>query len=306
MSADAILELWEFDGAFDQEWIITYLHNGYYTIISDASGKALTAPTSVNASVTQTTYTGATNQQWKFTDVGNGMHRISPRSNESYYLAAGDGVFTTDGRNIEIRNSQSDNKDEWFMCAISSTGSMLLGITYSGHDHHTVYGVIMPDLKQLGYGSYNCIITNAITRANAQNAMRSCRVFVERSHGQTDANGSYFHLNTSSSVWIHSLDIYNYTSNTPVVDLSNCDLMLFVSCLSGAHETRSLPHAAVAAGAEAAVGFKEQIYCNYANLWTKYFFDRYLDGYSVSLSAQYAAQSCNNLGNISSYRVITR
>ena len=60
-----------------------------------------------------------------------------------------------------------------------------------------------------------------------------------------------------------------------------------------------------AAGASSAVGFKESIGCATANAWTEYFFDYYTQEYSVALSAYYAAQECNNLNGINSFRVVS-
>lgn len=110
-------ELWDFDGGTDQRWNIQYLHNGYYKITSAASGKALctssTSATIANASLEQYTYEAFDRQQWTITNV-TGMFKLSPRNN-SYYMAAGSGIGSGDGRNVEQRSAQSDNKDEWYL-----------------------------------------------------------------------------------------------------------------------------------------------------------------------------------------------
>ena len=106
----AIMELWDFEGEDDQKWELDHLADGKYKIISEASGKVLTAPSSANGSVTQRTDTGATNQQWYVTANTDGSYTLR---NSTYYLAAGDGTFTSDGRNVEGRAAQSDGKDEW-------------------------------------------------------------------------------------------------------------------------------------------------------------------------------------------------
>lgn len=109
----AILELFDFDSDEDQRWNIEYVVNGYYKIVSDASGKAITAPSNLNNALTQSNYIGLTTQQWKIVSTGNGTYKISPRSSETNYMAAGDGIIFTNGRNVELRVDQSDNKDEW-------------------------------------------------------------------------------------------------------------------------------------------------------------------------------------------------
>ena len=108
----AIIEAWDFDGANDQKWHFTSLYNGYYKITSIASGYALTAPSSLNASITQTTFTNADNQHWKISVTADG-YQLRPRSNYSYRLAVGDGIITGNGRNVEMRAVRTDHKDEW-------------------------------------------------------------------------------------------------------------------------------------------------------------------------------------------------
>lgn len=117
---EAIMELWSFDNASDQRWNIEYVVEGYYKIISVASGKAITAPSNSNEALVQTDYTGSTTQQWRITSTENGTYKISPRSNESNYMAVGDGIIFSDGRNVELRANQSDNKDEWYLMKIEA------------------------------------------------------------------------------------------------------------------------------------------------------------------------------------------
>ncbi len=87
--------------------------NGYYKIISTYSDKALTAPTGANNDVvTQTDYTGADTQKWKFIEQSDGTYKISPKSNSNYFMSAGDISLTAD-QDLEIRTPQSDGGDKW-------------------------------------------------------------------------------------------------------------------------------------------------------------------------------------------------
>lgn len=108
----AIMELWDFDGKDYQKMNLTHVIDGYYKICPEASGLALTAPSSVNSAITQTTYTGADSQLWKITSNGTD-YTLSPKSNLSYYMAAGNGFIFGNDRNVEMRAAQSDNKDRW-------------------------------------------------------------------------------------------------------------------------------------------------------------------------------------------------
>ena len=252
----------------------------------------------------QTTYTGAMNQQWMITK-SNGMYHISPRSNPLCYMVAENGFFTPDGRNVEMRASQLGNNDEWYLLNIEGSHALVMGITDEGHDHHTVFGDIMPKLYQLGYNDFKYIVTDSISSDTVLDYMVDAQIFVSRSHGDVDDESTYILLNNSRRSRLSSTHIYNFSTNRVVVDLSNCDLMLFVACYTAAHSTQSLPLAAVAAGANTAIGFKESIGCTTANTWTQRFFDYYNQGFSAEYSAREAASDCNYSNNIDSYLVVS-
>jgi hypothetical protein len=138
--------------------------------------------------------------------------------------------------------------------------------------------------------------------------MEDCRIYVSRSHGDVDSNGCFMRTESGDAGKLYATDIYNFSAQTALVDLSNCDLMLFVACKAGAHETQSLPHAAVAAGAEVAIGFKEEIACGRenspANEWTTAFIEYYFAGYSLDEAARYAAQDYDESTGLHSYRIV--
>ena len=118
----AIMELWDFDGDDDQRWNLDHISDGYYKITSVASGKALTMPTEEGASVTQTPYEESFDRLWYITENSNGTYSLQAYV---FYLAAGDGIFTSDGRNVEGRYEQSDAKDEWKLTKIQYTANVL-------------------------------------------------------------------------------------------------------------------------------------------------------------------------------------
>ena len=112
-AAGAILELREFDGASDQKWKLTYLHNDYYKITSVASGKAITAPSSEGNALTQETYQAKDTQMWEIRSAGNGAYYIQPKSNSNpssnCYMVAGTGLDCA----VELKGSQTDSRDKW-------------------------------------------------------------------------------------------------------------------------------------------------------------------------------------------------
>ena len=97
--------------------MLTYLRNGYYKITSLASYKAVTAPSELNEALTQESYQLSNAQLWQITSAGDGLYHIAPRSKSTYRMAAGDGylenIIGTNGRNVEMREQQTDNMDEW-------------------------------------------------------------------------------------------------------------------------------------------------------------------------------------------------
>lgn len=222
----------------------------------------------------------------------------------SYYMSAGDSS-AEDGVNIEMRSSRSDSKDEWYLY-LSGTEAMLMGIYDEGHDHTTALAKIMSNLLTCGYESFNFIATDYISRSDVQNSLETSEIYVSRSHGGGYTNGTRISLADGIQSYLRSEDIYNFSTNTPVIDLSDCDLALFVACHTGANGDINLPNAAVKAGAKAAVGFKESIGCNSANEWTESFFIHYESGETVEESARLAALGFSDESGIGSYIVFSQ
>lgn len=217
-------------------------------------------------------------------------------------------VSVVDGVKIQQRTYTNDTTyiDEWLFYAFGPD-AFLLGVnaSESGHDHHSVLTTITPILHSLGYDSLNCVVTDSISLTDTQNHLEACEVFVSRSHGGSDSSGTFICLDKNETIYLGTSQIYNFSTNTAVVNLSNCDLAIFVGCQTAAVEGTSLPDAAVAAGALYAIGFEEEINCDSASNWTQLFFEYYSQGYSVPKSAQLAADDCSSTSGIRSIRVVS-
>lgn len=121
-TSGSIMELWSFDGGDYQKWNITYLQDGYYSIISAESNLSLTVQSThqntSSKSIIQQAYTGLDIQKWTITSTSTGSYVIRPKSGEIYStdwcLSAGTGI-DSDGRNVEQQayTNNSDYKDEW-------------------------------------------------------------------------------------------------------------------------------------------------------------------------------------------------
>lgn len=294
------------DGSIEQKWNFEYLHNGYYKITS-SSNLVLSIPElridTSGISPTLETDNYEYRKQWKIVNVGNGMYNIIPRMNETRFALSTD----SSGTSVQQLAFQTSDNDEWFLFKVG-TDAFLLSILDPGHDHHTVLGRVSNEISSLGFDSFNFVATNGVTDEFVLNAMENSRIFVSRSHGNIDADGSYILTSVDRRCWVDAIDIYDFFKDEALVDLSNSELMLFVGCKTAAHSTQNLPIAAVNAGAEVAVGFTETITCYIANLWTEKFFEYYSQGYSVEASCEYAVDCCvstyNDTGNLDTYVIV--
>ncbi len=298
-ASGTFFELHEFDGDDDQRWIITHLSDGYYKIQSLASGKVITAPSTSGQKLTQSVYSDLNTQKWKIAFLDSGYVNISPKSYTTNNMAAaGLTIGFAAGRNIELETPNTNGLDEWRIVNINGKDVFLLGIidNSTGHDHKTVFGSVISSACDLGYDSFNINITDYSSATDVANAMSNAKIFVFRGHGCRSNNNVSLSLSTDSSNFFPTICIYDFSTSTANIDLSDCEVMLFVGCET-AYGTQSLVHAAVAAGAKYAIGFTEVIYCDEANSFTKHFFERYSQGYSVEESVNYAKsesglQSC--------------
>ena len=302
LTSGAGIEQWTLDGGDYQKWSLQWRGNGCYSIISVQSGKALSVPagqtSSADVPLVQEAYTGAARQLWKITVTDGGYFKIKAKSSENasddLVVAVGD-YYPNDvnGVSIEQRKYVDDNtyKDEWTLYAVG-TDVFFLGVNEAEmwHDHYSKFGSVMTYVQACGYDGFNCIVTDDISVEDTQNDMEQCKIFVSRGHGEVLGAETLIYLNKSATTYLVSGDIYDFAADEPVIDLSDCELMLFVGCETAAAEGMSLPDAAVAAGADCAIGFKTGINCGLANTWMETFFYYYSQGFSVEASAEEAAK----------------
>ena len=301
----AFMELWDFDGEDYQKWSLVHVGDWYYKIVSVASGKALTVPSSADESVTQTTYTGAANQHWLFSKNSDGSYTVR---SQNYYLAAGDGIFTSDGRNVEGRTAQSDGKDEWKLNPYAVT---LYGITNVNHDHISSLREIQDELSSKKYNDIT-VRDGSISVNLCKNELKETNIFSIRSHGlkvvspynTVLATGILLNDELDSSGYVnnYSAVLYsNYIGNTNSYsstlsyadDFSNIDIALFVACNTGAGDVGALnlPSVVVENGARVAIGFLEEIACDQANIWIETFYEKMLAGNTVGMACAEANEA---------------
>ena len=288
----AIMELWDFDGDDDQRWELDHISDGKYKILSVESGKALTAPSSVNGSVTQKTYTGATNQLWYITANTNGSYALT---NSTYYLAAGDGIFTSDGRNVEGRAEQSDAKDEWNL--------RLLPYAYSiGGEFHNGNDVISANNNwtQCGYiSSYS--INPSINSLNYNNLNSKVVYFSTHGsqHGLTLLNNISF-TDGLIAANANTIEVNNFS-------LPDAKLYIYDACLTASNgdgSGRNLCTETIISGVDCVIGWTKNIFINDALKWQEKFQSKLISGASVIAAANYANTfAYSNNDAIKSWRI---
>ena len=102
--------------------------------------------------------------------------------------------------------------------------------------------------------------------------------------------------------------IYDFENETANIDLSGCSLIIFAGC-NTSNSNISLPDAAVAAGAQHAIGFNDTIAWQKANQWiTSFFYHYYIEERTIEQSAQLAANDCDQSSGIGvgSYRIVSQ
>lgn len=269
----AILELWGRDGASDQKWKLESLSNGYYKILSSASNKAITCPTDTNDALTQKTYTGANTQQWKITDAGNGMFKLSPKSNPSYYMSAGSGIFTSNGRNVEMRTAQSDNKDEWYFLKTTTKYSQV-SLDYSSSSSFN------ENIKKYYEGNAHAYGTTytSIAESTFVDELTSAKYFGAMLHG-----GEYEDkLKISSSEVLYLSEI----ENLPNSDFSSVKIVVLTSCYSG--RSGGFVDTLLDKGVDVVIGFNGSIEQKTSAYWTDRFIYALSLGNTVEFSIDYA------------------
>ena len=109
----ANVQLWSNANVIQQRYKVTYLNNGYYSIINMNSGKALDVSEGSKkpgANVWQWNSVGVDAQKWIIKDVGNGNYNIISKLGN--YLNVKDGK-ATDGANIEVNKENGTNAQKF-------------------------------------------------------------------------------------------------------------------------------------------------------------------------------------------------
>ncbi len=300
-TAGASMEQWTFNAGSQQRWILTSTGGGYYKIISEVSGLALTVENSdvrtANATVVQRSYSSALTQEWRISPTSSGAYCIVPRCADVYSTGFSLAVANSagDGAVVQQRTYTSDTNygDEWKVYK-AGTDITLLGVRDTEHDHVTCFGATVSCLSDLNYNGVYSLYSDTVSKNTVLDLLEQSSVFISRSHGQGSDSSScillYNEMMYSDKDKLSTEDIYDYSTNTAHVDLSNLDLVMFVGCYTayGGSSGKNIVNAAHAAGANCAIGFKKKVLCVAANTWTEKFCEGLANGLSVDAAKKHA------------------
>ena len=113
-TSGANVQLYEYAGATNQRFNITYLGEGYYTITAVHSGKVLdvaNAGQTAGTNVWQCTPNGADAQKWLVKYVGNGYYNLISKCN-GLYLDVTNGI-AANGTNIDVCYGNGSNAQKF-------------------------------------------------------------------------------------------------------------------------------------------------------------------------------------------------
>lgn len=263
----AFLEIQPFDGDFDQRWNIVHIGDQRYKIVLSASGKALTAPTSNEGKMTQASYTGIDRQKWIIQTTEEGYYKFSPVSNPTKFLAIGDGpdgAFFMAGRNVKLRSSQPNNRDEWqlFYCS-PEYSHLMIGASDGDQKAESIGKAVLTSY------SYNGLIGNtyfSVRKSEALYSLTHSESFACLTHGLETL------IRLTDDETMTTSDLYGLSHNA----LGNNVFVLYAACFCGAEpddliQTESLVEVTYAKGAQCVIGFTIEIDIDETNVWAKTF-----------------------------------
>lgn len=221
-------------------------------------------------------YTDSQNQLWRIIPTEANRFLICSLNSYSATLAS---EYNDKGRfyGAELASYTNDNdySDEWKIIECTNDITML-GITdIAPHDHRSCFFDVIDNNTVPGKVGANIVITDSISKTECIELIKNSKVFISRSHGNTESNSSQIYLGNNTTLTGNDLNGQN---------LQNVDLILFVGCYTAGNgssvQGQYLTENAVNAGAKCAIGFSGEISCNAANFWTKQFMYYYSLGYS--------------------------
>lgn len=246
------MELWTYGAEMYQKWNITNLGDGYYSIISMKSNRALSVQSgyenSGNKKIVQETYYGYDRQKWSITVDSNNMVKIKPKSSEAYdtdwVLAAGTSLLSgSDGRNVEQRaySNDYDYLDMWYLLPSTYTFSQVALANTTGDAYFDNVARYYNVFAHIPGGTYKTMTESDFKYELKNNQIMNIVVHGgEQERSLQLSNNEYFDLSELKAMTQSSI--------------SQLELVVLGSCYSGAYSDNFV-ETFLNKGVEVAIGF---------------------------------------------------
>lgn len=133
----ANIHIWQYNGGESQQFNITSAGGGYYTMISEATGKAVDVDDGqgvAGRNVWQYRPNGTDAQKWAFQDAGDGYYYIVPKVNTSLRLDV-DNNRSVDGTNVKIWNANQYSAQKWKLIPVEEEPKLVsITVDFNGGD----------------------------------------------------------------------------------------------------------------------------------------------------------------------------
>lgn len=154
----ANVELWTYDNASHQQFTLTLLSDGYYTIKAAHSGKVLDVynGTAANGTNVQTwDWNNIADSEWKIVHNSDNSYTFLSKLNNKFALDANGGTIAN-GTNIQLWESNNTAAQKWNILPLSSTTTGTGGYaSYNGgrggSGNILAYGVDVSEHQGVGY-----------------------------------------------------------------------------------------------------------------------------------------------------------
>ncbi|MBQ2805834.1 MAG: RICIN domain-containing protein [Clostridia bacterium] len=268
-----------FNDHLTMEWEFEHVTQNYFRIISKANGLYLTAPSSIISPVIQDTLLNDASL-WKIEKTSGNRYKITSKAYEDSNYVLAIASSSVGGLYLHGYVDDINYNDEWYF---NISGGEFTILAIADPDRTRGADAIQAaNIAESRNRISNAIVTHRIGRESVIKGMETSCIFVSRSHGSPTCIQINDDSEGDNSMYLKVEHIYDYSTHTALIDLSGCRLAAFVACETGADTSeQGIMHAAVAAGAEHAIGFTKTIGSGSADLWTVWFLDYLTQGYTI-------------------------
>ena len=175
----------------------------------------------------------------------------------------------------------------------SHNGANLIGIPAAGHSHQNILYTVSDYLLGWRYSSSNVYVRHmfsfSVSNIRYYLSNDAFEVFLNRTHGEVVRDASGTKIGTAIVIKNEPKELFTSNSDMNSLDMSNMNLALFVCCQSakGGENSTNLPSKAVANGANAAVGFTQDIGCYASNAWLEDMMLQFENGRTIRQACVY-------------------